>query len=271
MERLTFHHGGRFGDCLAALYTVKAICERDGKQADLYLSDFQKGNWSLEAAKTLVPFLKTQPYIHDVQVVPWTLLNEHGFDYDLHDAECVENPQDFPEWDGKSWPSNIHLAKRYAHYFGIPWNPEAIWIERAIGISGVAPFDVVFHAPLRRTVDQEQLRQTVRLLCEKGARVLVVGSEIDYLEWQTALTEFGVTFVASHSFLDTWFYLSTAGCFLGAVSSVNMLAEAMKIPRFVQVAPGCDNVYAQGNTGYTINGWTPEEVLLAMQRVGVCS
>lgn len=260
---LTFHHGGRFGDLFAALYTVRAICTSEGRQADLVISDFHQGNWSLAMAWTVEGILRMQPYVRSVEFLPYKILRPEGFDYDLHAAEDVQNPQDFPEYDGSPWPGNVHLAKRYAHFFHIPFNPEEAWLEPVIPYSFGASFDVVFHAPLRRVTNQEQLRRTVALLRENGYSVAIVGGPTDNFEWLEALQPLGVTFLPP-DFTQTYYAVSVARCFLGAVSSVQMLAEGLKKPRFVQVAPGCNNVHAQGQTGWTINDMTPEEIMQKM-------
>lgn len=263
MEHLTFHHGGRFGDCIAALYAVEQLCAREGKKAHIILSDFHAPvGWDEGKARSLLPFLETMPYVERATFVPYKLLDTKGFDYDLHAAEDMMNPQDFPEYDGSPWPGNVHLAKRYAHYFGFPFNPEHVWIPSVTVASWGPYYDVVFHAPLRRTVDQEQLRRIVAGVRAAGKSVCVLGDSQDYLEWQKSLEQFGIEFIGEgNDWNMTKYLVSVAQCFLGAVSSVQMLAEAMKKPRFVQVAQGCNNIYAQGVTGHTINGMEPEKVV----------
>lgn len=135
---LVFHHGGRIGDCLYAMYTVRKICERDNKKACIRLSLYHGGSWNINTLYDIVDFLLTQPFVCCVK--EYTLpenfwegpLNkdEHGVDYDLHAPERKYNPKDFPLYDSSyGWPGNVNLAERTATYFGIEYDPDETWLD----------------------------------------------------------------------------------------------------------------------------------------------
>lgn len=238
----TFHHGGRIGDLVFALWTMCAL--GGGK---LIVTDFQKGNWSLGIARTMLKFLKAQPYIADVEVLPYSVRGP--IDFDLHEAENDYNPESFPEWNPNGpWPGNANIAMRYALHFdktfdGTPWVvPQEAMIEH----------DVVFHCPIRRSVRTWQdWFAIVTGLQDKGLRVAVLGNEPplhnqslpdDWDVWDSAVT------------------IVRSKCFLGTVSSMNAIAEGMGKKRFVEHAPDCFNV----TTDVVLNGLSTSEIVAAV-------
>ena len=208
----TFHHGGRIGDLMFALYTMKEL--GGGK---LILSDYHFPNWDLEIAANLAQFLEYQPYVKGVG------FSVHGelpqVNYDLQKSEDDFNPESFPEWDKKCWPSNINIVKRYAVHFGVPYPPAESWLT--------APrdqdVDVVVHAPPHRLVRSAlDWAQIITALADAGLRVRVLR--------------------VRDSFMLTTNYVNSAKVFLGCVSSCNALAEGLGKPTIVEQAEGCFNV-----------------------------
>jgi len=232
-----FHHGGKFGDMIFALYTMKAL---GGGQ--LVVSDYHGVNWNLEIAETMRGFLLAQPYIEGVHFLPH-LMATCGcvkVDYDLQHAEDDKNPEDFPEWHGGSWPGNCNIRKRYAVHFGVEYDPEATWLTAP----RTKEVDVAVHMPQRRSVrsraDWMKILDGLR-----GLRVAILGEE-----------GLGVD-----SLLETADYINSAKVFLGVVSSCNALAEGLGKRRLVEQADGCDNVNARGKMGLSINGLSNQEVV----------
>ena len=60
-EMRKFHHGGRLGDCLYALYTVKKL-----GGGEVYLSLFHSPGWDEGMAKSLLPLIEYQDYVTGV-------------------------------------------------------------------------------------------------------------------------------------------------------------------------------------------------------------
>jgi len=228
-----FHHGGKFGDLIFALYTMKAL---GGGQ--LVVSDYHGVGWSLEIARTMEGFLLAQSYIEDVWFQPYT--TPGTVDYDLQHAEDDKNPEAFPEWHGGSWPGNCNIKKRYAVHFGVEYDPEAIWLTAP----QTKDVDIAVHIPQRRSLrsraDWMKILDGLR-----GLRVAILGEE-----------GLGVD-----SLLETADYINSAKVFLGVVSSCNALAEGLGKRRLVEQADGCDNVNVGGKMGLSINGLSNQEVI----------
>lgn len=234
---LTFAHGGRCGDFIFALKTVKAICERENAKARIFLTDHHEPvGWSKELARSLVPLADYQPFVESCRVG-----NPENVDFNLIDAEQDYNPAAFPEWHGKDWPGNCNIAKRYAVHFGIELDDKP-WLEVPTTTRGLG---FVFHAPLRRCTNFDALLSAATILTEDHKPALEgqwVGDEA--LAYKCA------------DFLEMATLVGNAKLFLGAISSGNALAEALGKPRFVQVADGCDNVGPVTN----LNGMSGEEI-----------
>ena len=228
-----FHHGGKFGDMIFALYTMKAL---GGGQ--LVVSDYHGVNWDLKIAETMRSFLLYQQYVESVVLCSYPHIGL--INYDLQHAEDDKNPKDFPEWHGGSWPGNCNIRKRYAVHFGVDYDPEATWLTAP----ATKEVDVAIHIPSHRIV-----RSAVEW-CEildglSGLKVMVLGEE-----------GLGVD-----SLLETADYINSAKVFLGVVSSCNALAEGLGKRRLVEQADGCDNVNAGGKMGLSINGLSNQEVV----------
>ncbi len=229
-----FHHGGRIGDLIFALYTMKAL--GGGR---LLVSDYHRGNWSLGIAKTMCGFLFAQPYIKDVQFVSHASLRLfESVDYDLQHAEDDYNPEAFPEWDKRVWPGNCNIRKRYAVHFGVDYEPDAVWLTAP----QTKNVDIAIHWPQRRSVR--------RLL--------------DWLYILEGLFDLKATILGAGSIegdlLETADYINSAKVFLGTVSCCNALAEGLGKRRLVEQAPDCFNVNASG-LGCSINGLSNAQVV----------
>ncbi|KKM71714.1 hypothetical protein LCGC14_1427920 [marine sediment metagenome] len=230
-----FHHGGRIGDMIFALYTMKAL---GGGQ--LVVSDYHGVNWSLLIAKTMRGFLLAQTYVEAVRFMPYSALNLPAINYDLQHAEDDKNPEAFPEWHGGSWPGNCNIRKRYAVRFRVDYDPEATWLTSP----RTKQVDVAVHLPMRRSVrsgaDWNNILDGLSRL-----KVVILGEEG----------------LGTDSLLETADYINSAKVFLGVVSSCNAIAEGLGKRRLVEQADGCDNVNVGGKMGLSINRLSNQEVI----------
>ena len=232
-----FHHGGKFGDMIFALYTMKAL---GGGQ--LVVSDYHGVNWNLEIARTMTDFLLAQSYVEYIWRVRHSDLDGVDVDYDLQHAEDDKNPEAFPEWHGGSWPGNCNIKKRYAVHFGVDYDREAVWLTAPHTRS----VDVAIHIPQRRSVrTSEDWREIVERLRELGLRAVILGEEG----------------IGAYNLLESADYINSAKVFLGVVSSCNAIAEGLGKRRLVEQADGCFNVNAGGKMGLSINGLSNQEVV----------
>lgn len=216
-----FIHGGRIGDLFFALYTIKML-----GGGDLDLIAHHTLGWDFKVFENVESLLKQQSYINNIY---WDYLPspETYKVYDLINAERQYNPKDFPEWDGKPWPSNINIVKRYAQYFGVEYPPKEPWIK-------VEPFkkpfyDVVMHYKESRWGSNWGYYYNIkRFLEDEGIRVLSI--QDDYFNRENL------------HYIETAQHLAGAKIYIGSASSVNACAEAMGIPTFVSQPEDCFNI-----------------------------
>jgi len=246
-----------------ALYTVKAL----GGGAVL-LSTFHWPAWDIEMAESMMPFLRHQEYIDAAgifsvpigQMERWRACGTipKGIDtcsFNLWKAETDHNPEAFPEWHGRVWPGNCHIAKRYAVHFGVEWDPESKWLTAPT----TKKVDVIFHMPLRRIVrNRKQWFWILNRLQETGYSVIILGGPNDIDEW-SGRSEFHTC--CPKDFLETADYINSAKLFIGGASSCNTVAEGLKKRRIVELAPDCDDTYPYGDTGHYANDMSDEKIV----------
>jgi hypothetical protein len=233
----TFHIGGRFGDLIYSLWTMR---ELGGGR--LIVSDYHQGNWSLEHARTMEGFLRYQPYITDVDFMPWDEATKHA-DVDLQLAERDYNPELFPECDfTNGWPGPANIAKRYALGSGLVYRPGEIWLNAI----HTEDFDVVIHAPMRRAVRPPQEWHGIISGVMPGTKGCLIDS-IAKGDWMGAASE-----------------IAYAKVFLGCVSGPHALAEGLGTLRVVEQAPDCFNV---GAPLHCINGWPVGKVVSTVREI----
>lgn len=239
----TFHHGGRIGDLIYALWTVKKL--GGGK---LYISDYHKGNWDLNIADQVADFVVRQPYIYEIELIKHKELPK--VDYDLQKAEDDFNPHMFPYFDKFGpWPGNTLIAERYAVHFGLTFD-FAPWITN---IGGGKRFDIVFNCPLRRSIFGLVRWGNILHELSETYDVLIVGKE-NMEEWRDAAPNAYFTY---GNFINTADNIARSKLFLGAISSCYVVAESIGMKRFTEHANGCFNV----TTMEILNNRTDEDIM----------
>lgn len=257
----TFQTSGRLGDIVYQLYTIKAMGGGD-IIIDLEHHKEPPEKWNWHMAESIMPLLSYQTYIDSIFMSlepggrpPWKYPDEPIYDFDMVDAERAPmDPLSFPEWTGPNWPGNIHLAKRYAHHFGVAWKPGSIWLDAPK--NHTESVDIAFHAPKRRCTDENNLRQIMEMLVHLGYGVAVIDPD---REWFMDIA--GVQHVTK-DMLEAADIINSAKVFLGAVSSCHAIAEALGKPRLVQQAPDCDNV----NSTHVLNGLNARQIVELVER-----
>lgn len=211
----------------------------------LIVSDYHKGNWSLDIARTMQTFLEYQPYVESVEFMPWGRFGENTIDYDLQQAEHDYNPRAFPEWDRKPWPSNCNIAKRYATHFGLTFRPGDTWIDAP---QTPAMVDVAMHIPPHRLMRSENGWKYIHDALEKNYRVATLQ---------------GGTTLYKDSAMQSAIWINSAKCFLGCVSSCNAIAEGLGKRRLVEHAEDCWNV----TPDVVLNGLSNDEIVQKVREI----
>lgn len=249
-----FHHGGRLGDALYALYTVWRM-----GGGEFYLSLYHTPGWNEKMLRSLLPFIEYQKYITKADMCEQPpRFGDLDITHDLHAAEGDFNPEDFPEWTGPSWPGNgVSILKRYALHFGIQPDFEDIWLTAP----QTKDVDIVFHMPQRRCIRDydEWIRILLILAQHYKKKVIILAGPDDAYEWGDMTKS--VEVIVPAAYLETADWINSAKLFIGGASSCNVCAEGLKKWRMVEIADGCFDIYAKGRTGFTINQWSPEDVI----------
>lgn len=243
---LAFKHSGNVGDIIYSLPTVQALLKRHNQQyAAYYLHtdvpayyaggiNHPAGNVRLsrEFAGSILPLLKAQPYICDVdnltsQHVDYNLdqFRDTGFDFGLG-----------------------HIARYYGYAFDVAYDLSKPWLT-------VEP-DASY-------ADAVVINRTNRYLnpnlnynfLYKHERNIFVGLREEYEQFRRNVRcEYVPT--ADHYQLAR----IIAGCklFIGNQSSAFALAEGLKVPRILEVScfgrHHCPNVIPHGDEAYDVIG-----------------
>jgi hypothetical protein len=207
----------------------------------LVVTNYHKGNWNLDIARSMSRLLISQPYVDDLD---FEYYERRGhIDYDLQKAEDDYNPEAFPGLIGP-WPGNANIAQRYAIHFGLQFDGQP-WLE----IPEANDCDVAFHCPMRRSErTMEDWLEIVTALVGAGLNIAVLGDEPP-LHNQEQSPEWDL--------FDSASYIAGAKCFLGTVSCCNAIAEGLGKKRFVEHAEDCFNV----TTDVILNGLTNKQVI----------
>ncbi|MAE81326.1 MAG: hypothetical protein CMB80_01230 [Flammeovirgaceae bacterium] len=238
---------------------------------EVYLSLYHSPGWDEGMARSLLTFIDYQDYVTEVGMCgcpgvvggSYSDFGDLDITHDLHKAEEDRNPECFPEWSGPPWPGDCAIQKRYAVHFDVDYNPEETWLTAPKS----KDVDIVFHMPLRRSVrgSHEWVTALVALQDRLNKKVVVLAGGNDSHEW-TSLTD-KLDVVVPETYLETADYINSSNLFIGGASSCNVCAEGLKKFRMVEVAAGCDNIYAKGETGFTINEWSVDDIILFAARL----
>ena len=234
-KQVAFKHAGNAGDIIYCLPALKVLAE--GRPSILYLQLDQPatysegshplGNVTLNAAmaNALLPLLRAQPYLQVVEIY-------HGqpIDYDL---DLFRNLLiDF----GRG-----HIARWYYLAFGITADLSNPWLH--IPLSESQGNTIV----LARSNRYRNENLDFHFLNEIG-KIRFVGLKAEYEDMRRILPR--LEYVACADFLQLARVIRSARFFIGNQSFPYSVAEAMKVPRILEVCPRCPNVIPDGENGY---------------------
>jgi len=220
-------------------------------------------------AKSMLSFIQYQEYVKEAGyfVIPFGALENwratgdapdvvKACTHDLWQAENDRNPDKFPEWHGRQWPGNCHIAKRYAVHFDVEWDPEAVWLTAP----RTKKVDIVFHMPIRRSVRPAiEWAHILKVFRQLNYSVLILGGRDDIEEWRFYAGR--IPRLAPDTLLQSADYINSAKLFIGGASSCNTIAEGLKKHRIVELADDCDDTYPYGDTGQCANGMSLGDIV----------
>lgn len=259
------------GDLINALAGVKASCERMDTKAMIYLGlniewrmlpEISEGRESTitlteKTMEMLRPLLMTQPYIAGVESLEEKLPDiYHGWcktfqtQNDFRTAsEYYSKPQEIIDLDkhhvmpiGMPY-GNIYRWQFYC-YPDMACNLSMPWLE--IGPSlGVHPSTIIVNRTLRSrntSIDYSFLKQY-------QDRLLFVGLESEWLKFKEE-TLIDLPLFTAKDFLELAQVIASCSFFVGNQSLCYSIAEALKVPRILEICPYLPNVIPCGENAY---------------------
>lgn len=259
-----FYHGGHIGDVVYSLYTIKTA-----GGGILKLGPGQQSMWGRKQIDALIPLCKAQSYIDDC----FYSEDKSDVTHDFTTIGGLYNPEEFFEWDGRVWPGNAHLKKRY---FNSYWRKKVDIAQQLYIFSSddswlesydCSPheYDIVFHAPLRKQNDcrpQSSWYEILQRLSNKYSIVVIGGDDIN--EWDD--TDYYTKLVPSN-FLEVQDMIATADLFLGNSSCNHVIAEGLDQIRMIDMAPQTEGSEPHNQRGWDITKWSDRRVVDAVQLV----
>lgn len=211
IQRPLFRHSGALGDVIYALPALAALTARCGSQgAVLCLNAGPGARLSAGGVRALLPLLQRQPYIHEVRL--WQG-ERPDFDLDAFRGFAVSGRGDIMRW--------YQYALPVAYDTSQPW------------LSGVEP-DAASAGAL--VIARALRRQTPGLdygFLRRYAHVLFIGIEREYAEMQALIPQ--LVWRQTADFLDMARVIAAARLFIGSQSSPFAVAEALKVPRLLEL------------------------------------
>jgi hypothetical protein len=230
---VTFKHSGNAGDLIYALPAMKAIC--GARSARLFLKmDVPVNGWTLQqhplgrsgltadVANKLKPLLEHQPWVAGVQV------HQHEtVDYDLDAFREVPNIK-HDRGDIMRW---------YFWLFAVHGDLSRPWLE--IRPAEAASRRIV----LARSSRYRNPNLDYGFLREAG-EIDFVGTRSEFEEMRGHIPQ--LRHAECTDFLHLARIIQAARFFIGNQSFPYSLAEALKVPRILEVYPECPNVVPAG-------------------------
>ena len=236
-NELTFKHSGHSGDIIYSLPAIKALSA--GRTAILYLQidqparfpsgmtphpvgDVKLNNFMAEA---LLPLLCGQPYLSKVEIYAG-----QAVDYDLDVFRELWLPLD-----------RGHIAHWYFWVYGVAGDLSEPWLH----ISECQQSDNTIVLARSHRYRNDSLDFSFLNTC---GEIRFVGTRAEYEDMKSVLP--GLRYVECKDFLCLARTIRSARFFIGNQSFPYALAEALKVPRILEVSPLCPNVIPAGENAY---------------------
>jgi hypothetical protein len=225
-RELTFKHSGSGGDIIYALPTIKALSK--GRAAKLFLSPLKrKANdshpFGLNACNLLIPLLEHQPWLPSVKIY-----NGEAVDYDLDLFRRIPDIQ-----TGRN-----SIAHWYFWVFAVSADLSQPWLQVR---PPPAPRGKIV---LARSARCRNLNINYTFLRDYG-EIDFVGTLSEFQEMKQTLPE--LRHVPCEDFLQLARVIKSARFFIGNQSFPYSVAEALKVPRILEIFPRMPDVIPTGD------------------------
>jgi len=257
------------GDLINFLPGIKHVCERDNKKAVIMLGlDIQ---WQSPWASTrhqpatltgktmdmLKPLLLSQDYIEDV--VSWEEVDPKRYKMWVDFFRMLRTGQEMYDFHNVNFSHIVDLDKIYLIPNIIPYGnihrwPWYCYLDMACNLAepwlfvepdeGLGDYIVV-----NRTLRARNDNINYKFLKPFEGKLLFVGHEDEWIQFSKE-TDVDTRFHKASDFLVLATLIRSARFFIGNQSLCFALAEAMKVPRILEVCPELPNCVPSGDNSY---------------------
>jgi hypothetical protein len=237
-RQLNLSHSGNAGDIIYALPTLKRIYELTGAQINLYFAPGRPidlphynshplGNMMLneKMAGMLFPLIRAQPYIGKCEI-----FNGQHIDIDLDYFRAGIVPMD-----------KGNIARWCSYITGVSPNLWQNWLT-------VEKDEKFLDCIVIARSGRYQNKSIDYSFLNKYPNLKFIGVESEYQEMKTFLP--GIEWVKMRDFLQMAQMIAGCRLFIGNQSFPYSVAEALKVPRILEVAYEVINVVPEGANGY---------------------
>ena len=250
-------HSGNAGDIIYSLPAVKALGAEHFIMNTSNATGFGARFLDEKTALSLMPLLLSQPYIKRVSVV--FMHNPFPPYFKTENGIFIVTPVPLEYMDGYltevdfildkfrlTDTNNSHLALSYAQAFGLNLNPSKKWlfIENA-NTNKKLPNIVLAFTPRYRSKNKDFWSAALEGFKNK-CNIIAVGIKSDF-DCVSGITN---NFITCADFLELADIINEGDLFIGNPSMPYAVAEALKVPRILEIPDFPKNAYPLGMEGY---------------------
>jgi len=257
------------GDLINFLPGIKHVCERDNKKAVIMLGldiEWQspwaqtrkdKSTLIMETMDSLKPLLLSQDYIEDV--VSWQEVDKVGYSMWCSFFKMLRTPAEMMEFHNQYFKHIVDLDKIYLVPNIIPhgnihrW-PWYCYPDMACNLAEpwlfVEPDEALGdYIVVNRTLRARNKNIDYSFLKPFQDKIMFVGHEEEAVDFMNT-NEINVFYAQPKDLLELAVIIRSSRFFIGNQSLCFALAEAMKVPRILEVCPELPNVVPSGDKTY---------------------
>lgn len=250
-NNLNFKHSGNLGDVIYALSGIKAVCEKLGVKANLYLWVDRPAFYYENAVHP----------VYDATGKTNVMLNRYMIDHAiplLQEQNYIESAQ---PWQGEN--IDVDLDRIRQINIGIPYGDIKRWYqyvypnmtadlsEPCIKVPEVGKKHQIKKYPPYIFVNRTQRYTNVSIsymFLKKYENVIFAGTPTEYALFAQQVPH--AVMLNARDFLELAQWIANAKMFIGNQSMNFAIAEQMKTPRVLEVCSYAPNVIPCGKNGY---------------------
>jgi hypothetical protein len=237
---LSFKHSCFSGDLIYALASIKALCEIEGDKAVIY-------QW-----------LNKEGFLYQGAEHPYggKMMNDYAFEMMKPLIESQPYVKEFKPWNGEKVHVNLDVIRQVKNH--MPYGNIVTWIAMVYAEATPRYWEPWINIPQEEKEDIIIINRTSRyhnqwidyfFLKEYQDKILFIGLEEEFKQFQM---DWGldVKWYTPGNAYQIAVLLQSCKLFIGNQSMCFAIAEAMKVPRILEVCDMAPNVIPAGEGGY---------------------